>query len=112
MADLSLRNGRATGTARAPQVVQRAGTTRADDAGGGGRQAVLRAVRDGTSTAHANQHKSDRGNVMSAAGSLGMNVEDDGWADDLAERWFEEFETEQGDEPSRDDQSAVVLGRY
>ena len=47
---------------------------------------------------------------MSAAGSLGMNVDDDGWADDLAERWFEEFETEQGDEPSRDDQSAVVLG--
>ena len=32
-----------------------------------------------------------------------MNADDDGWADDMAERWFEEFETEPGDEPSRED---------
>ena len=42
---------------------------------------------------------------MNAGGNLRMNADDDGWADDLAERWFEEGETEQGDEP-RDDQGA------
>jgi hypothetical protein len=47
---------------------------------------------------------------MQAGGKLGMNADDDGWADELAERWFEEFETEQGDEPSREDQSSRVRG--
>jgi hypothetical protein len=42
--------------------------------------------------------------MMKAGGNLGMNADDDGWADDMVERWFEEFETEQGDEPSREDQ--------
>ena len=40
---------------------------------------------------------------MKAGGNVGMNADDDGWADDLAERWFEEGE-EQADEPSREDQ--------
>ena len=44
---------------------------------------------------------------MNAGGNAGMNGDDDGWADDVVERWFEEFETEPGDEPSREDQRAV-----
>jgi len=44
---------------------------------------------------------------MQAGGNLAMTADDDGWADDLAERWFEEFETEPGDEPAREDQRAV-----
>ena len=47
---------------------------------------------------------------MKAGGNLGMNADDDGWADDMAERWFEEGETEPGDEPSREDQSARTRG--
>ncbi len=42
---------------------------------------------------------------MQAGGNLEMNADDDGWADDLIERWFEEFE-DQVDEPSREDQSS------
>jgi hypothetical protein len=47
---------------------------------------------------------------MNAGGTLSMNADDDGWADDLAERWFEEGELEQGDEPSREDQSSRITG--
>ena len=50
---------------------------------------------------------------MKAGGSLGMDADDDGWADEMTQRWFDEFETEQGqgqgqgDVPSWEDQRAV-----
>ena len=47
---------------------------------------------------------------MQAGGNLGMNADDDGWADDMAERWFVEFETDEGVEPSRVDQSSLARG--
>lgn len=46
---------------------------------------------------------------MKAGGNVGMNADDDGWADDMVERWFEEFE-EQSDEPSGEDQSSRARG--
>jgi hypothetical protein len=48
---------------------------------------------------------------MKAGGNVGMNADDDGWADDMIERWFEEGDREQGDEPSRDDQGRLS-GRH
>ncbi len=43
---------------------------------------------------------------MNAGGNLEMNAGDDGgWADEMIERWFEEGETEQGEEPLREDQT-------
>jgi len=42
---------------------------------------------------------------MNAGGNLEMNAGDDGWADEMVERWFEEGDREQGDEPPREDQA-------
>ena len=49
---------------------------------------------------------------MNAGGTLGMNADEDGWADDMAERWFEEGDAEQGqgDDPSREDHSSRTRG--
>ena len=40
---------------------------------------------------------------MNAGGTLRMNAVDDGW-DEMVERWFEEGDREEGEEPARDDQ--------
>jgi hypothetical protein len=74
-----------------------------------GAQPLLRAGWAGTAAALTNDNKANKGNVMKVGGNVGMNSEEDGWADDMVERWFEEFD-EQGDEQSREDQSSRTLG--
>jgi len=46
---------------------------------------------------------------MRTTGNRDINADDDGWADDMVERWFEEFD-EQGDEPARRTDQIPALG--
>ena len=42
---------------------------------------------------------------MKAGGTVRMNAVDDGWGHEMVERWFEEGDREEGEEPARDDQT-------
>ena len=64
---------------------------------------LARLLHTGSST------KANEEDVMSTVGNLGMNADDDGWVDEMAERWFAEFE-EQAGEPSREDDAPLARG--